>query len=49
VLFLIGGIVNVFLLPSPTWFSIVDLVGAYIPMAFIGGKIGKKLFSKKNS
>ena len=46
VFFLIGGIVNVFLLPSPTWFAIVDLVGAYIPMAFIGGKIGKKLTVK---
>ena len=46
VFFLIGGIVNVFLLPSPTWFAIVDLVGAYIPMAFIGGKIGKKLTAK---
>ena len=46
VFFLIGGIVNVFLLPSPTWFAIVDIVGAYIPMAFIGGKIGKRLVSK---
>lgn len=49
VFFLIGGIVNVYLLPSPTWFAIVDLVGAYIPMAFIGGKIGKKITSKKSN
>lgn len=40
--FLIGGITNIYLLPSPTWFAIVDLVGAYIPMAWIGGKIGTK-------
>ncbi len=43
VFFLIGGIINVFLLPSPTWFSIVDLVGAYLPMGWLGGKlIGRK-------
>lgn len=40
VFFLLGGIANVFMLPSPAWFSIVDLVGAYIPMAFLGGKWG---------
>lgn len=39
VFFLIGGIVNIFLLPSPTWFAIVDLVGAYILMGWIGGKL----------
>lgn len=36
VLFLVGGIANIYTLPSPTWFAIVDLVGAYIPMAWIG-------------
>ena len=35
--FLIGGIVNIFMLPSPLWFSILDLVAAYIPMAYLGG------------
>lgn len=38
VIFLIGGITNIYLLPSPTWFSILDLAGAYIPMAYIAGK-----------
>lgn len=37
-LFLAGGITNVFLLPSPLWFSILDLSFAYIPMAYLGGK-----------
>ncbi len=37
--FLIGGIINVVMLPSPTWFAILDIVGAYIPMAMIGGKL----------
>lgn len=41
-LFLIGGIANVFMLPSPTWFAIVDLAGAYIPMGFLGGKLVKR-------
>lgn len=39
VVFLAGGIANVLMLPSPIWFNILDLVGAYIPMAYIGGKI----------
>ena len=37
--FLVGGIVNVFMLPSPTWFAVVDLVVAYIPMGWLGGKL----------
>ena len=39
VFFLIGGIASVLMLPSPTWFTILDLVGAYIPMAYIAGKL----------
>jgi len=34
--FLLGGIMSAFMLPAPTWFIIVDLVGAYIPMALLG-------------
>ena len=37
--FLIGGIMMAFQVPSPTWFTILDLVGAYIPFAFIAGKL----------
>jgi hypothetical protein len=39
IIFLAGGITNVTMLPSPLWFNVVDLVGAYIPMAWIGGKL----------
>jgi len=42
VFFLIGGIVNVYLLPAPTWFAVVDILGAYIPMAWIGGKLATR-------
>ena len=37
--FLIGGIMNVMQLPSPMWFNVLDLVGAYIPMAWLGARI----------
>lgn len=40
--FLIGGITMVYLLPSPMWFNVVDLVFAYIPMAYIGGKLSTR-------
>jgi hypothetical protein len=39
VLFLIGGITNSFLLPAPAWFIAVELIGAYIPMGWLGGKL----------
>ena len=37
--FLVAGIMNIFMLPSPVWFTIVDLGFAYIPMAYLAGKI----------
>ena len=37
--FLIGGIANTYMLPAPTWFNVLDLVGAYIPVAWFGGKL----------
>ncbi len=40
--FLLGGIANIYMLPSPIWFSLIDLVAAYIPMAYLGGKLGLK-------
>lgn len=39
VFFLMGGIASVFMLPSPVWYTIVDLLGAYLPMAFLGAKL----------
>ena len=41
--FLLGGIANVLMLPSPMWFNAVDLIAAYFPMAWLGWVIaGKK-------
>lgn len=39
---LVGGATNVMMLPSPMWFNILDLVGAYIPMAYAGAKLAGK-------
>lgn len=38
IVFLIGGIASVFMLPSPTWFTALDLIVAYLPMGYLGGR-----------
>lgn len=45
VLSLLGGAFAAFLLSAPTWFVVTDIILAYIPMAWLGGKIAMK-FSK---
>lgn len=40
--FFIGGIMTIFMLPSPIWFSIVDATLAYFPMAYLGYLLAKK-------
>lgn len=42
IFFLMGGIANAFMLPSPIWFILVDLAAAYIPMSWIGWGLAKK-------
>jgi len=42
VFFLLGGIASVFMLPSPTWFTVLDLGLAYIPMGLFAGKLATK-------
>ena len=39
VVHMIGGITMAFLIPAPTWFIILDLAAAYLPAAWIGGKL----------
>jgi hypothetical protein len=42
-LFLLGGVSMVIMLPeTPIWYILVDLIGAYIPMAYLGYKLAKK-------
>ncbi len=43
VFFLMGGIASVFMLPSPLWYTVVDLLGAYLPMAYLGAKLANRL------
>ena len=45
--FLIGGIMMINLVPSPIWFSITDVVFAYVPMALLGYKIATNLKKQK--
>jgi hypothetical protein len=47
--FLLGGIVNSFTLPSPLWFTLVDLIFAYLPMTFLAIKLFSKNSSQKYS
>ena len=42
VFFLLGGISAVYMIPSPTWFIVLDLAAAYIPMAWLGHKLAIK-------
>ena len=37
--FLIGGIINVVMLPAPLWFCVLDLVVAYLPAAWLGHRV----------
>ena len=39
--FMLGGIVNAFMLPSPVWFMVLDLAVAYLPMGWLGGKFAE--------
>lgn len=41
-LFLCGGIASVFMIPAPGWFIAVDLLAAYVPMAWLGARIGSR-------
>lgn len=42
VFFLIGGFSMVFMIPNtPTWFMLLDLIGAYLPMGWLGWKLAK--------
>ncbi len=40
--FLLGGITNVAMLPAPLWYNVVDLVCAYLPMAWLGATLVEK-------
>jgi len=41
-LFLVGGLVNVVMLPAPLWFEAADLLLAYLPMAWLAQALARK-------
>ena len=43
VVFLCGGVAASFMIPAPTWFIALDLLVAYIPMAWLGTRIGARI------
>jgi hypothetical protein len=43
--FLTGGIMAVQMIPAPMWFNVLDLVVAYVPMAWAGYRVQQKIFA----
>jgi hypothetical protein len=43
---LLGGIIAVMMIPAPLWFDAVDLIFAYLPMGYLGGKLVKMRVSE---
>ena len=41
--FLGGGIAASFMIPAPTWFIVLDLAAAYLPMAWLGLTLADRL------
>lgn len=41
IVFLLGGIMMVATVGGPTWFIMLDLTLAYLPMAWLGNRLGK--------
>ena len=41
--FLCGGVAASFMIPAPAWFIALDLLVAYLPMAWLGTRIGARM------
>lgn len=48
VVFLCGGIAASFMIPAPAWFIAVDLLLAYIPMAWLAARIGERFTGRSS-
>ena len=42
-LFLLGGVAASFMIPAPAWYIALDLVAAYLPMAWLAAQIGRRM------
>lgn len=47
--FLCGGVAASFMIPAPTWFIALDLLAAYLPMAWLGIQIGTRMKQGKTA
>ncbi len=45
--FLCGGVAASLMIPAPTWFIALDLLAAYLPMAWLAAQIGTRLALKR--
>ena len=48
VCFLAGGIAAARMIPAPVWFVVLDLAAAYVPMAFLGTLLGRRIAGPKS-
>ncbi|MGY1457877.1 MULTISPECIES: hypothetical protein [unclassified Luteimonas] len=46
VVFLAGGVAAAFMIPAPAWFIALDLVFAYLPMAWLGIVAGRRMLRR---
>jgi hypothetical protein len=49
VVFLCGGVAASFMIPAPAWFIVLDLLAAYIPMAWLGIRIGTSIHHRNSA
>jgi hypothetical protein len=49
VVFLCGGVAASFLIPAPAWFIALDLLAAYIPMAWLGIRLGTHMAQRNRA
>ena len=42
-LFLLGGLAASFMIPAPPWFIALDLIVAYLPMAWLATQVGRRM------
>ena len=49
VVFLCGGVAASFMIPAPAWFIALDLLAAYLPMAWLGIQIGTRMKQGKTA
>ena len=48
-LFLCGGVAASFMVPAPAWFIALDLLAAYLPMAWLATQIGARMRQGKTA